>query len=72
MSLIRIDSFYEIIELMENGNWSSAQKLFKAINPSAREFSEWMESCDIETIKDLSLLGFYCREYEPIEGENYD
>lgn len=72
MQLRRIESFYEIIELMENGNWSNAQELFKAINPSPAEFTEWISEVDVEVVKDFALLGFYCREYEPLENGNYD
>jgi len=55
----------DILDLMNNGNWNDAQKLFKAINPTGREFGDAMESLSDEELRDIALLGFYCREYTP-------
>jgi len=58
--------FEEIRELMESGNWSIAIAKFKEINPTPREFQDYLDSLDYletETLKDFALLGFYAREY---------
>ena len=60
-----------IEELMEVGNWSDAQYYFKAINCSPRDFTDWLSDRPQHIKEDFALLGFYCREYKPLEGLYY-
>lgn len=62
-------SLVYISDLMINGNWSDAQKYFKACNVSPRDFTEWLEYQPEGVKDDFTLLGFYCRGYEPIRDE---
>ena len=58
--------FENIAEMLLNGNWSDAIAEFQAINPTPREYQNWLESRpDKDELKDLALLGFYAREYKP-------
>ena len=61
-----------VVELMQDGHWTDAQELFSGINVTPRDFSDWLEYQELEVIKDFGLLGFYTRDYSPIEGGNYD
>ncbi len=55
-----------IVDLLENGHWAEAQDKFKSINPSPREFGDVLDNItDIEMLRDMALLGFYCRDYQP-------
>jgi len=59
-----MNEFEEIQDLMNNGNWSGAQIKFQKMNPTPREFQEYLDTVyDSETLKDWGLLGFYAREY---------
>ena len=63
-------TFDTITNEMLEGNWSKAQELYKQMNPTAREFSDYMEqlaqsdSQPMELLQDWSLLGFYARDYK--------
>ncbi len=60
-----IEEFEEILDEMNLGNWGKAQKLYKSINPTSDEFITWVkDTCTEDTLVDLVLLGFYCRDYE--------
>ncbi len=64
----------KIKDLMENGNWSDAIKLFKQLNCTPAEYTEYLNEIkydslnkdypdyDINTIQDFALLGFYTKE----------
>ena len=57
----------KIKDLMENGNWSDAIKLFKELDCTPAEYTEYLneiklEDYDINTIQDFALLGFYTKE----------
>jgi len=62
----------QIEELMMNGNWQEAKEEFKALNCTTSDFRDWIEERSSETLEDFTLLGFYCCEYVPKEGEEYD
>ena len=63
--------FDSIKDLMDNGQWSDAIKEFKAINPTAREYQEYLDEVrSTEDLKNFALLGFYTREYTP-DGREY-
>lgn len=64
-----IKMFDYILEMMMNGHWAEAQKEFKAINPTGREYQNWLEEQSTEDLADLALLGFYCREFKPDKRE---
>lgn len=54
----------ELIGLIDNGNWSVAIKQLQTINPSGREYGDFLNSIeDANILRDLALLGFYAREY---------
>ena len=60
--------FTEIQRLLDNGNWADAIREFQRINPTGRDFGDALESItDVETLRDIALLGFYAREYKPKE-----
>ena len=55
----------DLQELISNGHWTEAIKLFKTINPSGREYGEFLlDIADEDELRDLALLGFYAREYQ--------
>ena len=63
----------KMLDEMNNGNWGTAQDLYKAINPNASEFSEAISRLSDEELKDIALLGFYCRDYVADDSiVNYD
>jgi adenylosuccinate synthase len=64
MSFRRLKMFNDIYEDMMNGNWSTAIAKFNKINPTPREFQDFLEEVeDKEELRDWALLGFYCRDY---------
>ena len=52
----------KIIDLMMNGNWTEAQEKFIALNISPAEFTRELANYNKDELKDLALLGFYCRK----------
>jgi len=55
----------EIRGMMFNGHWSDAQKHFKALNPGATEFAEFLRDKTDMELRDWAILGFYTREFTP-------
>ena len=67
-----IEKLNEIRGLLYEGQWAEAQLEFKACNVNASEFTEWLDMQEDEVVVgDFALLGFYCRDYTPIEGADY-
>ena len=52
----------EIQDLMTNGNWSIAIQKYKKLNITATQLSDYIDTISIRELKDVALLGFYCRE----------
>jgi len=61
-----------ISELMADGHWTEAQRHFKAVNCSARDFMYYIDEQSEEEKSDWALLGFYCRDYQPQEEFKYE
>jgi len=56
----------EIVELLENGQWTNAMQKFKRINISGKEMGDYLDYIKTsDTLRDIALLGFYSREFKP-------
>ena len=52
----------DILELMDLGQWEEAEKRFKGLMISPRQFTDFMDDLPREWIIKFALLGFYCKK----------
>lgn len=71
MKYTSIETLDVISDLLMNGQWEDAIKMYKAININARDFSLWIDEQPIDIIDDFALLGFYSREFTPDNTKEY-
>jgi hypothetical protein len=72
ISYTTINILEQIRDDMMSGNWGTAQTDYKATNVTPRELSEWLSIQELDAVEDFALLGFYTRDYQPIEGGCYE
>jgi len=55
------DKFNEMIENIENGNWTTAQSIFKELpfEMTPSEFTDKIKEIPVNMLEDIALVGFY-------------
>ena len=51
----------DITELLENGQWTDAQKKFNELTITPQQFSEYIDTLPARLMADWALLGYYER-----------
>jgi len=71
MNYLSTETLENIKDLMDNGHWTQAQKDFKAVNITPSEYTDWIQEQEQDVVNDFALLGYYCRDYTPLDESYY-